>query len=114
MLIQIFIVVFAPTEFTACPIFYKAFPIFKRFTSVCVIFAVSRALMYVISSFGLVLLTDKFGNYGVSFLLIPVITLYGYGLFHFVNREKTIQKSFEKNVPLDTLSHIAKEVSPKF
>ena len=92
MLIQIFIVIFMPTEFTACPIFYKAFPTFKRFTSVCLIFAISRALMYVISSFGLVLLTERFGNYGVSCLLIPVITLYGYGLFYFINRENTTQR----------------------
>ena len=44
--------------------------------------------MYVISSFGIVLLIKYFGNMGLFFLLIPVITGYGFGLFHFINLKK--------------------------
>lgn len=94
-LIQLFVVFFMPSEFPAASIFCKAFPVFKRFTSFCLIFAVSRALMYVVSSFGIIYLIKYFGNLGLLFLFIPVITAYGYGLFHFVYLEKKA-KTFDK------------------
>lgn len=83
-LIQVFVIFFMPSEFPAVPIFYKTFPIFKRFTSVCLIFAVSRALMYVVSSFGIAYLIKFYGNYGLLILFAPVIILYGWGLFNFI------------------------------
>jgi hypothetical protein len=58
--------------------------VLRRFTTSCFIYALSRALMYVVSSLGLVFLTDRFGNYGVLFLLIPVVCMYSYGLFQFI------------------------------
>jgi len=88
MLIQILLILSLPVEFPATPIFYKSFPVFKRFTSVCLSYATSRALMYLISSFGIVYLIKYFGNLGLLFLFVPVIIGYGFGLFHFVNLEK--------------------------
>ena len=40
--------------------------------------------MYVLSSFGLVLLTDKFGYNGLMFLVVPIILGYTYGLINFI------------------------------
>ena len=40
--------------------------------------------MYVISSFGLFILTDKYGYTGLMFLIIPIIIGYGYGLMTFI------------------------------
>jgi MFS family permease len=99
MLIQAFIVFFVPSEFPATPIFFKAFPVFKRFTSASLIFAVTRALMAVISSFGLALLTEKFGSYGILLLLMPVTIAYGFGLLYFVKREKKENYSNKSHLP---------------
>jgi xanthine/uracil/vitamin C permease (AzgA family) len=67
----------------AFPIFYKSFPIFKRFTCVSITFAISRALMYGIASFSFVYLVDYFGNCEVWIIIIPIIIGFAYGLFHF-------------------------------
>ena len=48
------------------------------------IYAISRVLVYVITSFGLVYLTDYFGYYGVYFITIPAIIGFAYGLRHFI------------------------------
>jgi len=85
--IQLFVIFFMPSEFPAVPIFYKSFPVLKRFTSVCLIFAISRALMYLVSSFGIAYLIKFYGNYGLLILFIPVIILYGWGLSNFIKYE---------------------------
>ncbi|WP_341756649.1 MULTISPECIES: MFS transporter [unclassified Candidatus Tisiphia] len=68
---------------TALPICYKSFPVFKRFTCVSIIFAISKALMFVITSFGFVYFTDHFGHWGLWVIMIPVIIGFAYGLFYF-------------------------------
>ena len=85
---KIFIVSFSPSAFPASPVFYKSFPVFKRFTGACFCYATARALMYLITSFGIVYLIKYFGNLGLLFLFVPVMTGYGYGLFHFINLVK--------------------------
>ncbi|OZG31764.1 MFS transporter [Rickettsia endosymbiont of Culicoides newsteadi] len=67
----------------ALPICYKSFPIFKRFICASMTFALSRAFMYVITSFGLVYLVEYFGNWGLLFIMIPAIIGFAYGLLHF-------------------------------
>jgi len=69
-------------------IFFKHFPVFKRFTYTSVIYAISRAVIYAITSFGLIYLTKYFGNYGILFIIIPVILGCAYGLSHFIKLEK--------------------------
>jgi MHS family proline/betaine transporter-like MFS transporter len=108
MLMQIFIVFFIPSEFPGIPYFYKAFPVFKRFTSVSLIFAISRALMYVITSFGLVFLTDQFGSYGPLFLVIPVTIGYGFGLSYF---EKLERKENDANKKLPDFADTCMQVA---
>ncbi|WP_341756070.1 MULTISPECIES: MFS transporter [unclassified Candidatus Tisiphia] len=85
---QLFLIQFCMILWKKClsptlPICYKSFPVFKRFTCVSMIFAISRALMTVITSFGFVYLVDHFGNYGLWFIMIPVIIGFAYGLFYF-------------------------------
>ena len=88
MLVQILLSLALLVEFPATPIFYKYFPVFQRFTTTCFSYATSRALMYVISSFGIVYLIKCFGNLGLLFLLFPIVIGYGLGLFYFVGSEK--------------------------
>ncbi|MEG8229665.1 hypothetical protein O6R16_00930 [Candidatus Rickettsia tasmanensis] len=48
---RLIVVTFSPSAFPAIPIFYKSFPVLKRFTYASFIYAYSRAAMYVISFF---------------------------------------------------------------
>lgn len=61
----------------ATPVFYKYFPIFKRFTYTSFLSALAKLLTYVITSFGLVYTTAKFGYWGLFCIFIPV----GIGFF---------------------------------
>lgn len=87
LLIQLIVVTFSPSEFPAIPIFYKSFPVFKRFTYASFIYASSRTAMYVISSFGLVYLTERFNNLGLLMIVIPIIIGYSLGISHFKKLE---------------------------
>lgn len=87
-MIQSFIIFFAPGSAPATSIFLKYFPIFKRFTYTSVLYALSRALMYVITSFGAVYLTEKFGHWGISIIMIPLSLSFMYGLHHFEKLER--------------------------
>ena len=85
---QLFFIQFCMVLWKKClspslPICYKSFPVFKRFTCVSMTFAVSRALMTVITSFGFVYLTDHFGHWGLWFIMLPAIISFAYGFFHF-------------------------------
>lgn len=78
------LILLAPAGYPAQAVFYGYFPVLHRFKCSSLIFATSRALMYVLSSFGLVLLTDKFGYNGLMFLVVPIILGYSYGLINFI------------------------------
>ncbi|WP_375319413.1 MFS transporter [Candidatus Tisiphia endosymbiont of Oplodontha viridula] len=95
-LIQFFIVLWKKCISPATPIFLKSFPVLKRFTCASMTFAVSRALMYVISSFGFVYLTEYFGNWGMWFIMIPIIIGFSYGLSHFENLVKLAKITYSK------------------
>ncbi|MCC8398138.1 MAG: MFS transporter [Rickettsia endosymbiont of Labidopullus appendiculatus] len=83
LLIQFVIVLLEECLGASGPILYKSFPVFKRFTYVGMIRAMSRALMYVITAFGFIYLTDHFGHWGVLVIMIPTIIGFAYGLFYF-------------------------------
>lgn len=87
MLIQLYFLIFAPGYFPATAIFYKHFPVFKRFTHTSFIFAISRALMFIITSFGLAYLTEYFGYIGILMIMVPVTIAYYFGLRHFERLE---------------------------
>lgn len=88
LLLQIFVVTLVPTDFPGVSIFYIYFPVVKRFTYSCLMYALSRAIMSVLSSFGLVYLIYYLGNWGILPVMIPVILGYKFGLSHFENLEK--------------------------
>ena len=88
-----------PSEFPATPILCKAFPIFQRFSVFCIIFAISRALIYVISSFGVIYLIKYFGNWGLLFLFVPVLVGYGWGLSEFIKKyNEPEENSYEEEL----------------
>jgi len=91
LLIQIFIVSFADVVLPAAPIFLKHLPILKRFTYSGIIYALSRALMYLITSFGIIFLTKYFGSYGFLIIIIPIIIGCYLGVNYFEKLEKVLE-----------------------
>ena len=69
-------------------ILIKAMPVFKRFTTTSFIYALSRALIYLITSFGLVYLTEAFGYYGVWVIGAPFCIGFLWAVNHFEKLEK--------------------------
>jgi MHS family proline/betaine transporter-like MFS transporter len=106
MWIQIFLMVFPPIEFPAGPVFYKSFPVFKRFTAVCFTYATARATMYVVTSFGIVYLIKYFGNYGLLFIFCPALIGYGFALSHFVNLEKKNEIDREQLIDSEEIENL--------
>lgn len=69
-------------------IFIKYVPVSCRFTTVTFIYALSRAVVYIITSFGLVYLTEGFGYYGLWVIGIPIAILSLLGIHHYIKLEK--------------------------
>ena len=68
-------------------LFLKHIPILKRFTTASFVYASSRALTYVVTSFSLVFLTDCFGYYGLWIIMIPVNVGFLWGVRYFEKLE---------------------------
>lgn len=100
-LIQAFSCICRPTPTPSAAIYFSHFPVFKRFTYVSFIYAVSRALIYTATSFGLVYLTNIFNHWGLLIVFIPVIIGFKIGVSHFEKLEKAAgnypEKPFESN-----------------
>jgi len=86
------------TGIPADAILFAHFPVFKRFTYVSFIYAISRSLMAVVTSFGLVLLTDFFGSWGLYFILIPFTISFLWGVYHYERLEHRTTRSFFWNL----------------
>ena len=88
--IQASIAIFGLSGCPSDPIFIKYFPIFKRFTAVTFGYALARAVMYVIISFGLVYLTDWFGFYGIWVLTMPISLFWIKSIMYYEKLERQI------------------------
>ncbi len=90
-MIQSFVLLCLPTDMPANPVFIKYFPIFKRFTAYSLLYAVSRALMYIITSFALVYLTEYWGHLGLLVIMLPIGIGYLWGVIHFEGLEEKFE-----------------------
>lgn len=86
--IQVLVLLFRVYDFPAVPIFYRSFPVFKRFTAASLLYAMAYALAYVATSFGLTYLIQYFGYWGLLILMVPSLVGYGYGLHYFIELER--------------------------
>lgn len=85
--IQVLLLNFTLGETPSFAIFIKHFPILKRFTLTSFLYAFTRCMMYVITSFGLVYLTEALGHWGISIIMIPVTAGFLWGIHHFEKLE---------------------------
>ena len=69
-------------------ILIKIIPVFKRFTTTSFLYALSRALIYVITSLGFVYLTEAVGHYGVWVLGAPFCIGFIWAANHFEKSER--------------------------
>jgi hypothetical protein len=77
-----------PTSFPAIPIFLSYLPVFRRFTYSSLIFGMSRSIMTIITSFGVVILVNKFGYIGLYIIFVPIIAGFMFGIAHFTGLER--------------------------
>jgi MHS family proline/betaine transporter-like MFS transporter len=76
----------------ASPIFYKYFPIFKRFTYTSLLTAFAKLGTYSIASFGLVYATDLLGYWGIFTIFVPAGIAFYFSVNYFQKLENA-QKS---------------------
>jgi MFS transporter, MHS family, proline/betaine transporter len=79
----------------ASPVFYRHFPIFKRFTYTSVLSAFAKLLTYFVTSFGLVFANKAFGFNGILLVFIPVGIAFYIAVMHF---QKLEDKMFESTL----------------
>lgn len=89
LLLQLAITLSIPTDFPAASIFYIHFPVFKRFMTVSLMYALARAIIAVLTTFGIVFLVEYFGNWGILVVMVPLVLGYGLALFHFQKLERS-------------------------
>ena len=104
LLIQIFMCLFKPAAAPAAAIFFVHFPVFKRFTYSSFLYALSRALMYVVTSFGVVYLTKIFGHWGLLIIFIPMFIGFKFGIIHFERLEKEAEND-PQNISLNLVAN---------
>ncbi|MGL5784074.1 MAG: MFS transporter [Alphaproteobacteria bacterium] len=83
LLLQFFVGFFGVGQFPAAAIFYRHMPVMKRMTSATLGFAFAKALMFVITSFGLIYLTAWLGHWGLWVIMIPSLVTYTWAIKHF-------------------------------
>ncbi len=86
------------TPIPATAVFMQHMPVFRRFTYASLIYAFSRSLMAILTSFGLVYLTDALGQWGIYFIMIPVTLGFLWGVSHFEKLEHISKKSLLSNI----------------
>lgn len=93
--IQYLVIIFAIHGMPAFPVFYQYIPVLKRFKTAGSQYAWGRAAMFGITSFGLVYLTDWFGNWGLFSLFVVTLLCYTIALNYFLNLEKKTNSSIK-------------------
>ncbi|WP_341757014.1 MULTISPECIES: MFS transporter [unclassified Candidatus Tisiphia] len=106
LIVQSLILIVACDAAPANSVFFKHFPVFKRFTYASVIYATSRALVYLITSVSLVYLTECFSQWGLYFITIPTIIGCAYGLSYFIKLEKNTGNFSGKKIAVDSVINI--------
>jgi MHS family proline/betaine transporter-like MFS transporter len=100
MMIQSIILVFSSTDIPAAAIIYIHFPIFKRFSYITMIYAVSRLIMYTVGSFGMIYLVEKFDNWGFFIIMLPISLGLAFAISHFEKLEGTSGTHHQKKVQI--------------
>lgn len=94
---QILLLTFWVTDYPASAIMYKRLPVLQRYSSVLMISAISRALIWPVSTFGVSYLTSKIGHCGLYVIFLPVGFLSILAVRHFftaTEKNKVLHSKF--------------------
>lgn len=83
LIIQIICLIFKPDYTPGEGFLCAQMPVLKRLTSMSLLNAGSRILMYPTVTFGLVIITQKLGHYGLWIIALPLCAGYAWGVGHF-------------------------------
>lgn len=87
---QTLIILLPLDDMPSSAVFLRYFPLYRRVTCASILFATSRALTYVLTSFGLVYLGTYFGPFGIWFISIPIAVSFLYGIRYFEGLERQL------------------------
>ena len=85
--IQVLLLLCTLNDYPSVSIFVKYFPVLKRVTATSFLYASTRAIMYIITTFSLVYLTEWIGHFGLWLVSIPVAIGFIAGIGHFEKLE---------------------------
>lgn len=86
--LQILSIIFCLGTVPAIPIFFKHFPVLKRFTYSSLIYSISRAIMYILTSVGIVYLVKQFNHFGIFIIILPTTLGFLWGVMYFEKLEQ--------------------------
>lgn len=102
--IQTILIIFALSALPSNSIFIKHFPILKRFTVTSFLYALTRALMYIFTSFGLVYFTEWLGYWGTWLITLPVGISFYLGVCYFEKLEQKYEEADVEVIPQNVFS----------
>jgi MFS family permease len=85
--IQTLITFVALNEIPSSAVYIKYFPVLKRVTATSFLYAATRAIVYIITTFSLVYLTESFGHFALWIIMIPITIGYLWGVTYFEKLE---------------------------
>jgi MHS family proline/betaine transporter-like MFS transporter len=88
MVFQMLIIAFKTSSFPAVSIMFKNFPVLKRFKYSTMSYAMSRSIMSISITFGIIYLVKWYGYSSISFILLPLIIGYTLALNYFKTQER--------------------------
>ena len=88
LLLMRFLIVTTETSFLISPIKFMHVPVFKRFTCISLSFAFSHIFGYIVSSFSIVYMIERFNYWGVTVMILPVAIGYMWAILYFERLEK--------------------------
>ena len=98
-LLQTLIITNAMALVPGYSIFLRSIPTLKRLTTASFVYALSRAVTYIITSFSLVYLTELLGYHGLWLITLPVSIGFMWGVNHFAKLEK-IERNDDSSLAL--------------
>ena len=87
---QSLLLMFTPNGYSEASVMFSHVPVFKRFKSACMSYALSRAFMYIATSFGLIFVINLLGAFFGLILAALCVSVIGmYGCLYFSKLEQT-------------------------
>jgi MHS family proline/betaine transporter-like MFS transporter len=90
-LIQTFILLLSLEDMPSVGILLDHFPVYRRVTLASFLFAGARALMAIVTTFGLVWIASYFPHFGVWLIALPLTIVYLFSINHFERLEHKLE-----------------------